>query len=165
MRLTEAGARIELDPALQGTHLKVWSIADMVRTDFARRGVPWVRLLIERRSMSSALNLGWRHRLSTAAVLAGLTAFLAGRRSGVVVSAVALVALNGPFYALLVRRVGPASALAGVGLHALHLLTGAAAVPAGVLAAALDLRPTGVDRVSRDCVTDVRRTSVPRSTI
>jgi hypothetical protein len=155
MRLTEAGARIELDPSVQGTHLKAWSVADMVRTDFVRRGVPWVRLLVERQSMSSALNLGWRHRLSTIAVLAGLTAVVSGRRSGVVASAVALVALNRSFYVLLVRRVGPVAALAGVGLHALHLLTGAAAVPAGVIAAVFDLRPTGPVRADgRDTPTD-----------
>jgi GT2 family glycosyltransferase len=46
MRLAERGARMELDPALQGTHLKAWSLAEMARTDFARRGVPWVRLLL-----------------------------------------------------------------------------------------------------------------------
>jgi hypothetical protein len=138
MRLVESGARIELDPRLQGTHLKVWTIAEMVRTDFSRRGVPWVRLLLERRSASSALNLGWRHRLSTLAVLLGLAALVTGRRAGVGASVVALVALNGSFYGLLVRRLGPLSALAGVGLHALHLLVGAAAVPAGVLSAVRD---------------------------
>ena len=71
MRLAETGARIELDPDLQGTHLKAWTIPDMVRTDFTRRGVPWLKLMLERRSASSALNLGWRHRLSTLAALAG----------------------------------------------------------------------------------------------
>ena len=50
MRLAETGARIELDPELQGTHLKAWTIPDMVRTDFSRRGVPWLKLMLERRS-------------------------------------------------------------------------------------------------------------------
>lgn len=143
MRLTEAGARIELDPTVQGTHLKAWTIADMVRTDFARRGVPWVRLLLERRSASSALNLGWRHRLSTLAVLLALAALVTGRRAGVGASAMALVALNGSFYALLVRRQGPIAAAGGVGLHAVHLLTGVAAVPAGAVAFVLDGRRPG----------------------
>jgi GT2 family glycosyltransferase len=70
MRLARNGARIELDPRLQGTHLKRWTLASMARTDFARRGVPWVRLLVQRRSAPTMLNLGWRHRASTAAALA-----------------------------------------------------------------------------------------------
>jgi GT2 family glycosyltransferase len=161
MRLTEAGQRIELDPALQGTHLKAWSVADMVSTDFARRGVPWVRLLLERRSVSSALNLGWRHRLSTLAALAALAALASGRRRGVAVSAAALVALNRPFYALLVRRLGPAAAVAGVGLHALHLLVGAAAVPAGALAAALDPHPPRQDDAARSSHRDSHSSARP----
>ena len=32
MRLTAAGARIILDPAIQGTHLKRWTLAQMMRT-------------------------------------------------------------------------------------------------------------------------------------
>ena len=45
----------------------------------------------------------------------------------------ALVALNAEFYALLVKRRGPAQATMGVGLHVLHHLTGAAALPLGLL--------------------------------
>ena len=45
-RLVADGARIVLDPAIQGTHLKAWTLRSMVRTDFARRGVPWVALLL-----------------------------------------------------------------------------------------------------------------------
>jgi hypothetical protein len=133
MRLAAAGHRIRLDPTIQGTHLKRWTVVDMLRTDFGRRGVPWVELLLERRGELTALNLGWRHRLSAGAVVAG-TAALATRRPGAAALAAAtLVALNADFYALLVRRRGPGQALAGVGLHALHHLAGAAAVPAGAV--------------------------------
>jgi Glycosyl transferase family 2 len=48
-RLVAGGARIVLDPAIQGTHLKAWTLRSMVRTDFARRGVPWVALLLRSR--------------------------------------------------------------------------------------------------------------------
>ena len=37
----------------------------MIHTDFVRRGIPWVELLLESRNGSATLNLGWRHRLST----------------------------------------------------------------------------------------------------
>jgi hypothetical protein len=43
------------------------------------------------------------------------------------------VLLNADLYALLGRRLGPRGAVVGVGLHALHHLAGAAAVPAGAL--------------------------------
>ena len=47
-RMVDAGHRIELDPMIQGTHLKQWSLRTMVETDFLQRGVPWVELLLER---------------------------------------------------------------------------------------------------------------------
>jgi GT2 family glycosyltransferase len=133
MRLVAQGRRIRLDPSIQGTHLKAWTLQDMLRTDFGRRGVPWVQLLLERRGERTALNLGWRHRLSAAAVVAGAVAVAARRPAVATAAAASLVALNTSFYTLLVRRRGPAEAVAGVGLHALHHLAGAAAVPAGAL--------------------------------
>jgi GT2 family glycosyltransferase len=133
MRLAASGRRIRLDPAIQGTHLKGWTTASMLRTDFARRGVPWVELLLERRGSASALNLGWRHRLSAVAAVSGAVALVAGRPRPALAAGAALVVLNADFYALLGRRLGSRGAVTGVGLHALHHLAGAAAVPAGVL--------------------------------
>jgi len=148
MRLAASGERIVLDPLLQGTHLKAWSIAEMIRTDFARRGVPWIRLLLRDRRLASSgqLNLGWPHRLSALASLIGLAGLILRRPGAVVAMAVALVAINRPFYRLLGRH-GLATAVAGVGLHAIHHLTGAAAVPAGVIAHLLDgqRRSAGVE--------------------
>ena len=45
-RLTGAGRRILLDPDIVGTHLKRWTLANVVTTDVLYRGVPWVRLLL-----------------------------------------------------------------------------------------------------------------------
>lgn len=132
MRLSAQGARIELDPRVQGTHLKSWSVWGMVRTDFIGRGVPWVLLLLRHRGSTTALNLGWRHRLSALAALAGAVALVLRRPGAVVASGLGLVALNRPFYVLLLRRRGPGEATAGVFLHALHHLASIAAVPVGV---------------------------------
>jgi hypothetical protein len=44
----------------------------------------------------------------------------------------ALVALNSRFYELLVRRRGALGAGVGVGLHAVHHVTGALSVPVGI---------------------------------
>lgn len=131
MRLSAQGGRIELRPEIQGTHLKRWTLWSMVRTDFAARGVPWVGLILESGG-SRALNLGYRHRLSALASLALAGAVVLRRPPAAVAAALALVALNHRFYALLARRRGPAEAVAGVGLHALHHLVGVAAVPVGV---------------------------------
>jgi GT2 family glycosyltransferase len=137
VRLVARGTRIVLDPAVQGTHLKAWSLEEMVRTDFAARGVPWIDLLLAGGTSTTMLNLGWRHRASALVCVAGATALVLRRPAAAVTALGALVALNGPFYALLARRRGPLEATLGVGLHALHHLTAVASVPAGVLASAL----------------------------
>jgi Glycosyltransferase like family 2 len=133
LRLTRNGARIVLDPRIQGTHLKGWSLAEMVRTDFASRGVPWVALLLGPGASREVLNLGWRHRLSAAAAVLAVGAIPARRPRALVAGTLALLLLNRPLYGLLWRRRGPTEAAAGVALHALHHLTGVAAVPAGVV--------------------------------
>lgn len=137
MRLAGTGARIVLDPEIQGTHLKRWNVAGMLRTDLLQRGIPWVRLLRQPGVQRDVLNLGWRHRLSAAATLAGVAAIATRRVRVAAMAGLALVLLNRSLYALLWRRRGPREAIAGVGLHALHHLAGIVAVPAGVL---VDLR-------------------------
>jgi hypothetical protein len=137
VRLAARGARVVLDPDLLGTHLKAWTLGEMVRTDFAGRGVPWIELLLSGGASTTMLNLGWRHRASALACVAGAAA-LALRRPALATGALAgLVVLNAPFYALLVRRRGPLEATLGVGLHAVHHLTAVASVPVGVLATVL----------------------------
>ena len=133
IRLDAAGHRIELDPDLQGTHLKAWTLAGMVETDLWRRGVPWVELLLREGRHSSALNLGWRHRLSAIASVVAAAALLRGRIGRAAGAVAALVALNRSFYRLLARRRGRLEAALGTGLHVLHHLTGALAVPIGIL--------------------------------
>ena len=128
-RLAATGCRIELDPAVQGTHLKAWSLHGMVESDLWHRGVPWVELLLRHGMRSSALNLGWRHRASAVASLVAAFSLLRGRWSRAVVAFGALVALNRSFYALLLRKRGPRAAVAGVGLHALHHVVGVLSVP------------------------------------
>lgn len=132
MRLRAGGARIVLDPEIRGRHLKAWTVRSMVRTDFARRGVPWARLLLEGRGGEGALNLGWRHRASAIATLGLFGATIARRPRAAVASLLAILALNRHFYALLHRRGGLELLLGGVGLHLVHQLTALAAVPAAL---------------------------------
>ncbi|MGQ0719462.1 MAG: glycosyltransferase family 2 protein [Pseudonocardiales bacterium] len=144
VRLAGNGACIRLDPTIQGTHLKAWTLRSMLFTDFARRGVPWVALQLRSGRVSTALNLGWRHRLSAASCTVGALAVLVGRPRAAAASVLVLLGLNRDFYALLARRRGPGEAVLGVGLHALHHLAAVASVPAGVLVHARERRSSAV---------------------
>jgi GT2 family glycosyltransferase len=132
-RLAAAGHPIELDPTIQGTHLKAWTLRSMLWTDLTRRGIPWVDLQLRTGRLSGALNCGWRHRASAAATVAGLAAVLVAHLPLAVLALVLLVALNRGFYGLLLRRLGPLRALAGLALHAAHHLVAVVSVPAGVV--------------------------------
>jgi hypothetical protein len=134
MRLAEAGAKIVLDPAVQGKHLKSWGLWGMIRTDFAIRGAPWVGLMLRHRNAAATLNLGWRHRLSAAASVALVVMLALGVFVPAGVALMCVLALNARFYALLVRRRGPVEATVGVLLHIVHQLVAVAAVPWGLLA-------------------------------
>lgn len=126
MRMAAAGMRIRLDPQIRATHLKRWGLTSMVRTDFARRAVPWARLQLEAGRIGGELNLGGRHRIAALASV-GAALGVAARRPRVATAAVlALVVAQLPFFALLARRGGPRLASAGVPLHLLHHLTGVA---------------------------------------
>lgn len=132
MRLFANGGQIELDPRIQGTHLKHWTLASMLRTDLFGRGIPWVALLARERTTPSNLNLGWRHRLSAAASIVLLASLAARRPRQATLALAAQIALNAGFYRLLRERGGTVQAAAGVALHTLHHLTGVAAVPLGL---------------------------------
>jgi GT2 family glycosyltransferase len=68
-RLRDKGFHIVLDPAIQCTHRKRWSLMQMIRSDFARRGVPWTKLLIHRGELlrPRGLSLGGRQTLGVIA--------------------------------------------------------------------------------------------------
>lgn len=135
-RLVAAGGRIVLDPRIQGTHLKRWTLLSMLRTDLFRRGIPWVALLARERRGSTALNLGWRHRLSATACAVTVVAVALRRPVVAGAALVSLVGLNHRFYRLLARRQGPLPAAVGVALHGAHHLAALVAVPAGLALAA-----------------------------
>jgi GT2 family glycosyltransferase len=138
-RLHARGGAILLDPSIQGKHLKRWTLASMSTTDLLSRGVPWMRLILEGRSSRAALNLGWRHRLSTAGSMLLILLLIRRRFSPAVAVLGLLVLVDWPFYALLRRRRGARLLVAAIPLHVLHRLTSAAAVP---LAIAMHLRST-----------------------
>jgi hypothetical protein len=90
--------------------------------------------VLETRSGSTALNLGWTHRIGTAASLLLLVALLR-RKFWLAGGALALlIALERRFYGLLFRRRGPLLVAIGVPLHIVHRLTSVAAVPIAFIA-------------------------------
>jgi GT2 family glycosyltransferase len=126
-RLRRQDARLVLDPKIQGTHLKRWTLRSMVWTDFARRGVPWMQMHLRERSLSRSLNLGWRHRATVLLVLASAIAAVFGVVAVTVAALIAVVWLNLDLYRLLVRRQGVLSGAVGVVLHGLHHIVALAA--------------------------------------
>lgn len=69
-RMKTAGWSIHLIPTLLGTHLKEWTLWEVVRTDIFQRAIPWSKLIIEGRGPSNDLNVSQTERFK--AVLAGI---------------------------------------------------------------------------------------------
>ena len=68
LRLTAANFQIVLDPNLQGSHLKIWTLGSMFRTDLYGRAVPWSKLIQAGRIPVGVLNTSGRHQLAAAGV-------------------------------------------------------------------------------------------------
>jgi hypothetical protein len=139
-RLYERGAKVILDPSIQGTHLKRWSLVGMLRTDLFARAVPWLRLILERRAGTKALNLGWRHRFATVVSVLAVVGVLRRSLAQVALAGGLLLVLERRFYGLLLRRGGLRLAAAGVPLHIAHRLTSVAAVPIALAGHLLAMR-------------------------
>lgn len=144
-RVRDRGGRIFLDPQIQGTHLKEWRLAQILRVDFGHRGVPWMELLLERGQLfGSGLSIGAQEKISVVLVgfflLSLVAALLLGSLACLAVAGlcvVFLVGVNQPLLVWFARvrgawfavRVVPmlvlyhatnvAAALYGFGLHAL----------------------------------------------
>ena len=126
-RLRKAGYRIRLDKDLKGTHLKRWTLESMVRTDLARRAIPWARLILERGGGPADLNLrpGQRASVALTGIAAACLPLLVLRSEGAVVAALAIAAvlvINRHLFRLFVRSRGWTFGAACVPLHLIHYL-------------------------------------------
>lgn len=127
MRLAAARGKILLDPAIQCTHHKRWTLTTMVLTDIRQRAIPWSRLLIRRRHLPATLNLNRTARLSGLVSVLLATSLLAlplcPPAGYVALTALALLLIaNRPFYGFCRRKRGARFMLAAVALHSLYLL-------------------------------------------
>jgi glycosyltransferase involved in cell wall biosynthesis len=76
-RIRALGYRIMLQPEIQGTHLKRWTLPGLIATDVRDRGIPWMRLLRQRPPLSATLNLRPAEKTYTAAVALASACLLA----------------------------------------------------------------------------------------
>jgi GT2 family glycosyltransferase len=131
MRLIAAGYRVRVDPSIQGTHLKRWTLASMVKTDVWGRAIPWARLILRRGDLPNDLNVSRSQRLCVAAtgvgVLSALGAPWSAAAGATALAALGLVlALNYAWLRFLVRERGLGFALGAIPLQLLyHLYSGA----------------------------------------
>lgn len=125
-RMRRAGHQVVLDPAIQGKHLKTWTLKGTLTTDFQHRGVPWMWLIIQEGTPESAhaLNVRFRERLCTLLVFAGVVFPALGlifrqpwaTLAGAAALGVAIL-INLKFYVFLAKARGLAFAAATVPLH------------------------------------------------
>jgi GT2 family glycosyltransferase len=140
-RLVRPGSRIALNPRIQVTHRKRWTLQSMLKTDLLRRSVPWTMLALSGIGLPSNLNFTPRRRASVI-VSALIAAFgilsMVDRRFGVAAAAalVALIWLNLPFLGWLRDQRGLTFACSCLSLHWLHCLTQAVGFSIGSLAVA-----------------------------
>jgi len=133
LRLTAGGRRIDLDPDLQGKHLKRWTFRTMVATDLLRRGMPWTGLLLQHKERALRLNIG-RRQAATAVTFSGAVVAVVTGKTAVAGGLIVLfLSLNHSLYRLLLRRGGARAALAGPLLHAVHNAIALLSMPAGAV--------------------------------
>lgn len=130
IRLSGAGGSILLDPSIQCTHHKRWTLSTMLRTDIFQRAIPWSNLMFSHPSIPKTLNLSLASRISAGlsfliVVALGLSVVDSTRLWSFVVLAPAIgsfLVLNGPFLGLLRRRGGARLAIVGGALLGVYYL-------------------------------------------
>ena len=127
LRLHLAGGSLGLDPQIQGTHLKRWTLGNLVYTDVFQRGIPWTALVLKTGFVPDDLNLRQSQRVSVA--LTGIVVLLCGLAvwqssfvwaTGAFALAAVICGINHEFYAFLAARRGWGFALAAAPLHLLY---------------------------------------------
>lgn len=131
-RLRALGKRILLLHELKGTHLKVWTVRDVIFTDVFRRAIPWARLMLNEVGLTDDLNVSTAERLRAALagvfVLAIVAAVAEPSARWLPLAVLAgAIACNWDFFRFLRRRKGFGFALLGILFHQIYYLYGAGA--------------------------------------
>jgi GT2 family glycosyltransferase len=128
-RLRAAGHRVVVDASIQVTHLKRWSLAELLVSDICHRAWPWTELMWRYRRPPRHLNTDASGRVSGA-----LAMILAASLLGALVepwlaliggaALLGLVVVNRSLYRVFLRQGGWRLLLAGMALHLLYLFYG-----------------------------------------
>ena len=141
-RLRQAGHEIHLEPTLQATHLKRWTLWSMLRTDIGLRALPWTRLLLSTRAVPADFSLDWRARASVMTawlLVAAIMLALFSRWSWVAVLVLvpSFVAINADLLRFMRRQRGWRFALAATVLHLSYCFYSGAGLLYGIVCYAL----------------------------
>lgn len=150
-RLTDRGFRIVLDPQIQATHLKRWTLRGMLRVDLLDRAIPWMQLLRARGALRAhgTLNLRLVDKGLTMLTAVGLALLMAGiglQRAGLLWASLVgfgvVVLANAALFLWFARIRGPVFALGTVPLRLAYYGVCAVGGAIGLLTAVRD--PVGV---------------------
>ncbi len=139
-RLNAAGFRIVLDPTLQVSHLKRYTVRGVVVSDVRHRAIPWTRAMLQLRTFHADLNLRRGAMIGSLAAWTAVTAAVASVVVGWSASAVGIAALlawlflSRGFLACAVKEWSPAGALASAGFLFLYGLYGPVGAALGTIA-------------------------------
>jgi cellulose synthase/poly-beta-1,6-N-acetylglucosamine synthase-like glycosyltransferase len=151
-RLRDRGYRIRLDPEIQGTHLKRWTLGSMIRANFHHRGLPYARLLLERGQLlnTKGLSVGGSDKASTVmvGVIVVTLVFAAAFRDwrwllGAVLGFAAFVFVNLRLLAWFARVRGSLFAARAALAHLIYHATNVAALVYSVISYAFRKRRAG----------------------
>lgn len=131
-RLHRRGLAIELVPALQATHLKIWRWRNLLHTEIFLRAIPWSRFIHAQGAWTNALNISRGERLrallcigcvgTIACAVAGYApAWLAALMLGCVAAG------SASLFNFFRRRRGPVFAVGAVAFHQVYYLYSSAA--------------------------------------
>lgn len=141
-RMRRAGHRILLDPAIEATHLKRWTLVGSVRTDLMNHCLPWMRLLVHERSLTRMRtpNLSAREKVNAASTMSTLMLLALHWRwpsavptTFATITGAALLLGCAPFFLFAIRHRGPIRAAEFVPLQLVHYVVAAIALITGWL--------------------------------
>jgi len=169
-RLARAGHRIVLARDVLATHFKRWTLAEMVRTDIFRRGVPWMLLIKRTGTIETDLNVKAGQKACVAltglAILGALASpFFHPAAFATGFSLLGIMALNRDFFEFLTRRKGLAFASSAFPLQVLYYCSCGVAVLIALLLWNTQGREERSLRIPRHERVDLGAKTVPRPAI